>query len=115
MHTLKHSSYNFTHALCRQPGESIAQGLRATDVGNPDVARFQQAHDSYVAALQATGAEVIVEPALEAFPDSVFVEDPALCLLGHAIILRPGAESRFGEREAAREALGRIFGPDRVI
>lgn len=57
---------------------------------------------------------VVAEP-LEAFPDSVFVEDPALCVAGMAIILRPGAESRFGEREAAREALTPIFGAEHVI
>ena len=46
---------------------------------------------------------------LEAFPDSVFVEDVALCIAGVAIILRPGAKSRFGEREATRAALARHF------
>ena len=36
-------------------------------------------------------------PALEAFADSVFVEDVALCLPELAILMRPGAESRAGE------------------
>jgi dimethylargininase len=35
--------------------------------------------------------------ALEAFPDSVFVEDTALCLPEGAVIMRPGAPTRLGE------------------
>lgn len=50
----------------------------------------------------------VLDP-LEAFPDSVFVEDTALCIAGVAIILRPGAESRFQEREATRTALASHF------
>ncbi|MDE0191188.1 MAG: dimethylarginine dimethylaminohydrolase [Gammaproteobacteria bacterium] len=50
----------------------------------------------------------VLEP-LEAFPDSVFLEDVALCVAGIAIILRPGAASRFGERDAATDALSRAF------
>ena len=39
----------------------------------------------------------------------MFVEDPALCIGGAAIVLRPGAASRFGEREYARAALRERF------
>lgn len=112
---MKHSSYLFTHAVTRQPGESIANGLRADDGGDPNAARFLAAHHDYVEALRATGAKVIVEPPLEAYPDSVFVEDPALCVRGKAIILRPGAASRFGEREHARDTLSRVMGAGNVI
>jgi dimethylargininase len=34
-------------------------------------------HAAYVAALEAAGVAVTVLEPLEAFPDSVFVEDPA--------------------------------------
>lgn len=112
---MKHHSFEFTHALTRQPGQSIAHGLRADDGGDPDAGRFLAAHHDYVAALRATGADVIVEPPLEAYPDSVFVEDPALCLMGKAIILRPGAASRFGERDHARDALTRVIGAANII
>lgn len=112
---MTHSAYQFTHAFTRQPGASIADGLRAEDGGDPDATRFLAAHGDYVAALRATGATVTVAPPLEAYPDSVFVEDPALCLMGKAIILRPGAESRFGERDHARTALAEVFGTENVI
>ena len=39
-------------------------------------------------------------PPLEAFADSVFVEDPALCLPEGAVVMRPGAPSRLGEARA---------------
>lgn len=112
---MTHSSYKFTHALTRQPGQSVAHGLRAVDGGDPVAQAFLDEHTAYVAALRATGATVSVEPALEDYPDSVFVEDPALCVMGKAIILRPGAASRFGERDAARAALTRVLGAENVI
>lgn len=112
---MEHSPYKFTHAVTRQPGLSVTGGLRAEVGDDPNPARFLEMHTAYVDALRATGAEVTVEPALEDFPDSVFVEDPALCLMGKAIILRPGANSRFGEREAARSSLEAVMGPENVI
>ncbi len=90
-------SYRFTHAIVRRPGRSVTQGLRAFDTGAPVLERFLQHHADYVAVLEATGAEVRVLDPLEDFPDSVFVEDAALCLPEVAVIMRPGAPSRLGE------------------
>ena len=50
-------------------------------------------HQAYVAALCSAGLKVTVLPALEQFPDSVFVEDPALVFTEAAVLLRPGAPS----------------------
>jgi dimethylargininase len=47
--------------------------------------------------LRAAGIEVTVLEALEPFPDSIFVEDPALVFSEAAILLRPGAPSRAAE------------------
>lgn len=94
------SSITFTHALCRAPARSVARGLHAVDHGAPDADEFAREHGSYVAALRATGADVTVLPAQEDFPDSVFIEDPALILKEVAIELRPGAPSRLGEAPA---------------
>lgn len=90
-------SYRFTDALCRLPSASIIDGLRAVDTGTPDLDVFAGHHADYVAALRATGAEVRVLPANAAFPDSVFIEDAAICLAEGAIVTRPGAPSRLGE------------------
>jgi dimethylargininase len=98
-------SVTFTHALCRAPAASVVDGLRAEDRGAPDATVFNAEHLAYVAALEAAGVAVTVLEPLEAFPDSVFVEDPALILNGVAIVLRPGAPSRAGEAAALRPAL----------
>lgn len=106
-------SYRFSHAVTRAPAASAVGGLRAVDSGAPDLATFRRHHGDYVAALRATGAEVVELPALEAFPDSVFVEDTALCLPEVALIMRPGAPSRLGEAAAMAPSLGQIY--DQVL
>ena len=103
------SSYTFSHAIVRHPGDSILDGLRAIDTGVPDISIFRKHHADYVAALRSTGATVIELPIAEDFPDSVFVEDSALCLPELAITMRPGAPSRFGEAALMRPTLESVY------
>lgn len=98
-------SFRFSHAITRTPADSVANGLRAVDSGDPSGPAFRLEHERYVSALQEAGLEVTVLPALEAYPDSCFVEDPAFCLPDAAIVLRPGTQSRRGEAEEIRAAL----------
>jgi dimethylargininase len=70
-----------------------------------DVARAGLQHLAYENALRAMGAEVIALPASDKFPDCVFVEDPAIVLDEMAVLTRPGAASRRGERDAIAAAL----------
>lgn len=100
-------SYRFTHAICRQPARSVVHGLQAGDTGAPDFDLFSEHHGNYVQALEQAGVTVTVTPPLEDFPDSVFVEDTALCLPEGAIALRPGASSRFGEAAAIAPELNK--------
>ncbi len=90
-------TFEFSLAITRRPAPTIAGGLRAEDIGNPDFDGMIAAHKAYVAALKSTGAEVIELDSLDAFPDAQFVEDTALCLPQGAILMRPGAPSRIGE------------------
>lgn len=106
---MKSASHTFTHALCRAPASSVANGLRVQHSSDPDHATFLEHHQTYTDALTRAGCEVIVLDALDAFPDSVFIEDAALCLAGTAIVLRPGAESRFGESAALKPSLQNLF------
>ena len=86
-----------TRAITRRPAPSVVDGLRAIDSGPPDPALLLAQHAAYVAALREAGAAVTQLPALDDFPDSLFVEDTALCLPQGAVLLRPGAPSRAGE------------------
>ena len=115
-------SFTFSHAITRRPSASIIAGLRAVDTGAPDLALMQAHHADYIAALRSTGAEVIELGAIEAFPDSVFVEDTALCLPKGAVVMRPGAPSRLGEAvemaphlQALYASVVRIEGTDSFI
>ena len=98
-------SYRFTHAIVRRPGRSVIDGLRAVDRGQPDIDLFLAEHQGYVRALERAGLQVEILPPLETCPDSVFIEDAALCLPQASVILRPGAPSRAGEAEATATAL----------
>jgi dimethylargininase len=101
--------FRFDSALLRTPARSVARGLRADDRGDPTHEGVLGEHQAYVAALRGAGVEVTVLPPLEAFPDSLFVEDPALVFAEGAILLRPGAASRAGEAAEIAPALRGIF------
>lgn len=103
-------SFTFSHAVLRRPAASIVRGLRALDTGTPDLAQFTKDHQDYAQALQDAGANLTILDPDEAFPDSVFVEDAALCLAEGAIILRPGAPSRLGEIKGIAPTLDRLYG-----
>ena len=94
---MRETSYEFTRAITRAPCKSITSGLRAVDIGTPDLDQLRTDHALYVATLKETGATVTELPAVDDFPDSVFVEDTALCLAQGAILMRPGAPTRMGE------------------
>jgi dimethylargininase len=70
-----------------------------------DLARATEQHQRYEECFAELGARVISLPAEEQFPDSMFVEDPALVLDEIAIMTRPGAVSRRGEGESLARAL----------
>ena len=103
------SSYRFSHAIVRRPSESSVNGLRAIDTGKPDLQRFQEHHEQYVSVLKSAGATVIELTPEEAFPDSVFVEDAALCLQECAIVMRPGAPTRLGEAQLIEPVLRSVY------
>ena len=104
-------SYEFSDVITRLPASSVVDGLR--DGGgadpDPDAALFTAQHAAYLDALRDLGVRVNVLESLDEFPDSVFVEDAALCIGDTAIALRPGATSRAGETAAIRSALSKTF------
>jgi dimethylargininase len=84
-------------------------GLRAGGGSDPSLNGIRCEHAAYVQALEEAGLAVTLLPPLEEFPDSVFVEDPALVCTNGAILLRSGAPSRKGEALALRPHLRERF------
>lgn len=89
--------FDFNSAIVRMPGRSVVDGLTASPGRKPDYEKLLDEHRAYVAALESAGVGVTTLDALEGFPDSMFVEDPALVFPSAAILLRPGAPTRIGE------------------
>ncbi len=95
----------YSNAIVRTPAFSLAQGITTQALGAPEIDLAREQHAAYVAALRSLGVEVTVLDADEQYPDSCFVEDPAVICNGVAIITRPGAPTRRGETGAIREVL----------
>jgi dimethylargininase len=73
-----------------------------------------QQHAAYCEALRSCGLEVMVLDAVEEYPDSTFVEDPAVIAGRWAVITRPGHPSRLGEAALIEPALSRYLEIDRI-
>lgn len=99
----------FHHAITRTPCRALIDGLSSSGLGKPIFEKALEQHHAYIRALKSCGLEVTILPPEEAFPDSVFVEDPALCTPHCAIVTRPGADSRRGEAELLAPVLGRFY------
>jgi dimethylargininase len=105
--------FEFDNALVREPPHSVTRGL-TTQLGPPPAFdAVTSEHREYVAALEECGLSVEVLAPLEDYPDSIFVEDPALVFTSGAIVLRPGAQTRLGEGDEIEPALRRRF--ERVV
>jgi len=103
------SLFDFDRAIVRSPARSVTDGLKSGSHDGPGYDAVAAEHAAYVLALEHAGLTVDVLPPLDAFPDSMFVEDPALVFSQGAILLRPGAKSRIGEAKLLRPALERHF------
>jgi dimethylargininase len=99
----------FTRAVSRRLAE-----CETTQAGRVDVARAVAQHAAYERALAEAGLEVRRLPALDDCPDGMFVEDTALLLGDHAVILRPGAASRAGEVASTADGVASLFNLHRL-
>ncbi len=96
------------HALVRPPGDSFASAISSTGARiDPALARLQ--HRQYCQALREAGVQVEVLPPDERYPDSCFMQDPALVIRGTAIVARPGAATRRGEEQLVAPLLRQRF------
>jgi dimethylargininase len=101
--------FEFDSALVRAPARSVIRGLSSQPGPRPLFEAIEREHAEYVRALEECGLSVETLPPLEDYPDSVFVEDPALVFGNGAVVLRPGAQTRLGEVTEIEPALSRRF------
>jgi len=92
----------FTRAVSPKLAECELTHLDRVAI-DPRAAELQ--HAAYEQALAEAGFDLIRLPDLPDHPDAVFVEDNALLLGGHAVILRPGAASRASETPSTAAGL----------
>ncbi len=105
----------FNHVIVRRPCKAMVDGITsAPELGKPDYELALKEHDAYIEALKQCDVDVTVLPADERYPDSCFVEDPALITRECAIITNPGAESRNGEKFEIVDAVRKFFPEDRI-
>lgn len=99
----------FTRAIVRPPAETFAAGLTTADLGSPDLSTALRQHEAYCQALRSLGLALTELPPDPAYPDSTFVEDPAILTERCAVLTRPGASSRLGEVSALRPVISMFY------
>ncbi len=105
----------FNHVIVRRPCRAMIDGITsAPELGKPDYEKALRQHDDYISTLSRCGVDIIILPPDERYPDSCFVEDPALITRECAIITNPGAPSRNGEKYEIIDAVRKFFPEDRI-
>ncbi|HIU26188.1 MAG TPA: N(G),N(G)-dimethylarginine dimethylaminohydrolase [Candidatus Copromorpha excrementigallinarum] len=105
----------FSHVIVRRPCRAMVEGITSGEYpGKPDYDLALKQHDDYIEALKKCQVDVTILPADERYPDSCFVEDPAVITKNCAIITNPGAPSRNGEKEEITGAVRKFFSDEDI-
>ena len=95
-------TYNFKNAIIRKPNKSIQNGLSSKNL-HPQYEIIVEEHTNYIKAMNDAGLKIKLLEPLEEYPDSIFVEDPAITYKSNIIILNPFDPSRNGEKDIIKE------------
>ncbi len=101
-------SYSFKNAIIRLPNKSIQNGLSSKNL-HPQYEVIAEEHSNYIKAIEEAGLQIKLLESLEEYPDSIFVEDPALTYQSNVIILNPFDPSRNGEKNIIKEEIKHLF------
>ena len=101
-------SYSFKNAIIRQPNKSIQNGLSSQNL-HPHYQIIAEEHSNYIKAMEVAGLQIQLLESLEEYPDSIFVEDPALTYKSNVIILNPFDPSRNGEKNIIENEIKDLF------
>ena len=107
----------FTKAITRRPCRALINGIATAQFGEgtPDYDKAIAQHDKYVETLRGLGLEVLVLPGDERYPDSCFVEDPAVVMERCAVITNPARDSRNGEKYEIIDAIRKYYTDDQIF
>ena len=107
----------FTKAITRKPCRALINGIATAQFGEgtPDYEKALAQHAVYVETLRSLGLEVLVLEGDERYPDSCFVEDPAVVMEGCAVITNPARESRNGEKYEIIDAIRQFYTEDQIF
>ena len=107
----------FTKAITKKPCRALTAGITTAMFGEgvPDYDEAVRQHDRYVKTLESLGLEVLDLEADERYPDSCFVEDPAVVMEKCAIITNPAKESRNGEKFEIIDAVKRFYREEQIF
>ncbi len=107
---------NFKNAIVRKPCKAMLDGITNYFAeGKPVYENALKQHEKYVEALKELGLEVLALDALEEFPDSCFVEDPAVVMERCAIITNPARESRNGEKLHILDSIKKYYKEEQIF
>jgi len=96
----------FETVLVRSPADAYVKCVSTNSArASIDVGLAKEQHRQYISILRESGLHVIELTPLERFPDSVFMQDPALLGSRRTLIGRFGEASRRGEEKALRDDL----------
>lgn len=106
----------FTKAIVRTPAKSVINGIDDyANEGKPDCQLALKEHHDYVATLTKLGVAVTTLKPLEDYPDSCFVEDPAVVFDDFAVITNPARSTRQKERELIRPAIEHFYADKQIF
>ena len=101
-------TYSFKNAIIRKPNKSIQNGLSSQNL-HPQYEIVLEEHSNYIKAMEEAGLKINLLESLEEFPDSIFVEDPALTYKSSLVILNPFDPSRNGEKNIIINEVKHLF------
>lgn len=107
----------FKNAIVRKPCKAMIEGI-STGMFSEEAPIYEDSlkqHDGYVKTLEELGLDVLVLEALDKYPDSCFVEDPAVVMKECAIVTNSPRESRNGEKHEIIEPLKKFYDEDQIF
>jgi len=99
----------FKQLVVRTPGSSVVTGQTTSNLGVPVYENALKQHNEYIEVIKSCGVNVEILEKDERYPDSCFVEDPAVVTKDFAIITNPGVDTRNGEKHIMEESLKKFY------